>query len=166
MLSLLTCLLDDRIPKNLPYFYQLVSLAGYGQLLISKHFISFFTEYMRFWYSFFFLGVALINIAGLGAYFAFVQKRMNLAKLWSGAVAFPTIVISMFFVSSYTIYHEANLPILTLQIGMVASIFVMGLGVFLFLKREIRQSIEDIFKQKRWVKNGKQEHTQTRKTRW
>ncbi|TET19556.1 hypothetical protein E3J74_06685 [Candidatus Bathyarchaeota archaeon] len=36
MLSLLTCLLDDRLPKAIPYIYQIAALMGYGHLLISR----------------------------------------------------------------------------------------------------------------------------------
>lgn len=143
MQGLLCFLLDDRVPKILPYGYQIAALAGYGHLMVSRQFFLVFTEYMRFWYSFLYLVVSLASIAGLNIYFLFVTKRTTLAKVWFGAATFPTTLISIFFVSNYSITQEATLPLLTLQVGMVASIFVLGAGIFLLLKREIRQSIEN-----------------------
>jgi hypothetical protein len=145
MLSLLSCLLDERVPKGLPYIYQIGALAGFGHLLISNHFFLIFGEYMRFWYCFLFLLVALANVVGINIYFVFVKKRITVAKLLSAAVTFPTIVMSMFFISNYSVTQGATFPLLTLQISMVASIFIMGISIFLLLKREIRQSIEDLF---------------------
>jgi hypothetical protein len=70
MLSLLTCLLDERMPKALPYIYQLAALAGYGHLLISKNFLTIFGDYMRFWYCFIYLLACLANIVAVNIYFA------------------------------------------------------------------------------------------------
>ena len=133
MLSLLSCLLDDRLPKAIPYIYQIAALAGYGHLLISKEFFVIFGEYMRFWYSFMYLGVALSNIVAVNIYFAVAKRRWTLAKIWSGSVTFPTIVVSMFFVSNYTFVQGVAVPLLTLQIGLVVSAVVMGVSIFLLL---------------------------------
>ncbi|MDH5782729.1 MAG: hypothetical protein OEZ35_03585, partial [Candidatus Bathyarchaeota archaeon] len=46
-ISLLTCLLDKYFPGSIPYMYQLAALTGFGQLLISKEFLSVFGNYMR-----------------------------------------------------------------------------------------------------------------------
>jgi len=136
MLSLLSCLLDDRLPKAIPYVYQIAALVGYGHLLISKEFFVIFGEYMRFWYCFIYLLVALSNIVAVNVYLAVARGQWSLAKIWSGAVTFPTVVISMFFVSNYTFVQEATLPLLTLQVGLVVSALVMGLSICLLLSPE------------------------------
>ena len=136
--------MDDRLPKTVPYIYQIAALVGYGHLLISKDFFGVFGEYMRFWYCFIYLLVALSNIIAVNIYFAIAKRQWTLAKLWSGAVTFPTVVISMFFVSNYTFVQAATLPLLTLQIGLVLAVLVMGISVFLFLSPEIRRSMKKI----------------------
>ncbi len=141
MLSLLSCLLDDRLPKAIPYIYQIAALVGYGHLLISKEFFVIFGEYMRFWYCFIYLLVALSNIVAVNIYFAVAKRQWSLAKIWSGSVTFPTILISMFFVSNYTFVQEATLPLLTLQIGLVVSAVVMGLSIFLLLSPEAMRNV-------------------------
>jgi len=135
MLSLLTCLLDDRMPKALPYIYQIAALAGYGHLLISKNFFTVFGDYMRFWYCFIYLLVSLANIVAVNIYFAAVKKQWTLAKVWSGAVSFPTILISIFFVSNYSYLHGVPFP-LFLQIALVVSAIIMGTSVAIFLSPE------------------------------
>jgi len=145
-LSLLSCLLDDRVPKALPYIYQIAALVGYGHLLISKEFFVIFGEYMRFWYCFIYLIVALSNVVAVNVYFAVARGQWSLAKVWSGAVTFPTVVISMFFVSNYAFVQEATLPLLTLQIGLVVSALVMGVSICLLLSPE---AIKNVFRRER-----------------
>ena len=145
MLSLLSCLLDDRLPKAIPYIYQIAALVGYGHLLISKEFFVIFGEYMRFWYCFIYLLVALSNIVAVNIYFAVAKRQWSLAKIWSGAVTFPTVVVSMFFVSNYTFVQEGTLPLLTLQIGLVVSAVIMGISICLLLSPE---AMRNVFKRK------------------
>jgi len=137
--------LDDRVPKAIPYIYQIAALVGYGHLLISKEFFVIFGEYMRFWYCFIYLIVGLANIVAINIYFAVVRRQWTLAKIWSGAVTFPTVVISTFFVSNYTSIQQATLPLLTLQIGMVVSAVVMGISICLLLSPE---AMRNVFKRK------------------
>lgn len=136
MLSLLTCLLDDRLPKAIPYMYQIAAFIGFVHLLISREFMAMFGEYMRFWYCFIYLLVALANIVAVNIYFAVVKKQWDLAKVWSGAVTFPTILVSVFFVSNYGYTSGTAFPLLFLQIGLVVSAIVMGISMCIFLSPE------------------------------
>lgn len=136
MLSLLTTLLDDRMPKALPYIYQMAALVGFGHLLISKNFFTVFGEYMRFWYNFIFLLVALANIVAVNVYFGLVNKQWTIAKFWSGAVTFPAILISIFFVANYGFLQGMSFP-LFLQIALVLSAIIMGTSVAIFLSPEV-----------------------------
>jgi hypothetical protein len=136
MLSLLTTLLDDRMPKALPYIYQLAALVGFGHLLISKNFFTVFGEYMRFWYNFIFLLVALANIVAVNVYFGVVNKQWTIAKFWSGAVTFPAILISIFFVANYGYLQGMSFP-LFLQVALVLSAIIMGTSVAIFLSPEV-----------------------------
>jgi len=137
LLSLLTCLLEERFPKVVPYIYQIAALIGFGHLLVSREFFSLFGEYMRFWYNFFYLLVALGNVIALNLYLAVEKKMWALAKAWSGAVTFPITVISLFFVSNYSYVQGAAFPILMLQIGLVLSAIVMGVSVSIFLSPDL-----------------------------
>lgn len=136
MLSLLATLLDDRMPKALPYIYQIAALVGFGHLLVSKNFFTVFGEYMRFWYNFIFLLVALANIVAVNVYFGVVNKQWTIAKFWSGAVTFPAIVISIFFVANYGYLQGMSFP-LFLQIALVLSAIIMGTSVAIFLSPEV-----------------------------
>ena len=135
LLSLLTCLLEERFPKAIPYVYQIAALAGFGHLLVSKEFLTTFSEYMRFWYSFFYLIVALANIIAINVYLGVSKKLWTLSKAWSGAVTFPTIAISVFFATNYGYAQGAQFPLLLLQVGLVASLLVMGLSISALLLR-------------------------------
>jgi len=141
LLSLLTCLLEDRFPKVVPYIYQIAALIGFGHLLVSREFLSLFGEYMRFWYNFFFLFVALSNIVALNLYLAVERKSWALAKAWSGAVTFPITMIAVFFVSNYSYLQGVEFPILILQIGLVVSAVVMGVSISLFLSPELFEKL-------------------------
>ncbi len=137
LLSLLTCLLEERFPKSIPYVYQMAALIGFGHLLVSKDFLTVFGLYMRFWYNFFYLMVALANIVAINVYFAVIKKNWMFAKVWSGAVTFPTIFISIFFVSNYSDTAGSGFPLLLLQIGLVVALVVMGVSVSIFLSPDL-----------------------------
>lgn len=69
LLSLLTCLLEDRFPKAVPYVYQIAAIMGFGHLVVSRMFLTVF-DYMRFWYNLFYLAVALVNVVAVNLYLA------------------------------------------------------------------------------------------------
>ena len=137
LLSLLSCILEDRFPKALPYVYQIAALIGFGHLLVSREFLVIFGEYMRFWYNFFYLLVALGNIVAVNLYLAVEKKMWALAKAWSGAVTFPLTLISVFFVSNYSYLQGAEFPTLILQVGLVISAVLMGVSVSIFLSPDL-----------------------------
>jgi len=137
LLSLLTCLLEDKFPKALPYVFQVAAVIGFGHLMISKEFLGVFGEYMRFWYCFFYLLVALINIVAINVRFATSQKAWILAKAWAGTVTFPTIMISVFFVSNYGYVSSAEFPLLLLQVGLVIAAVMIGVSAVIFLSPDI-----------------------------
>jgi hypothetical protein len=141
LLSLLTCLLESRFPKVVPYIYQIAALIGFGHLLVSREFLLVFGEYMRFWYNFFYLLVALANIVALNLYLAVEKKEWELAKAWSGAVTFPLTLIAVFFVSNYSYLQGAEFPMLILQVGFVISAIVMGVSISLFLSPDLLSKV-------------------------
>ncbi len=137
LLSLLTCLLEDRFPKALPYVFQIAAVIGFGHLMISKEFLIIFGEYMRFWYCFFYLLVALINVLAINVHFATSQKMWLLAKAWAGTITFPSIMISVFFVSNYGYVSSVEFPLLLLQVGLVISAIMIGVCAAFFLNPDL-----------------------------
>jgi len=137
LLSLLTCLLESKFPKTLPYIFQVAAVIGFGHLMISKEFLAIFGEYMRFWYCFFYLLVALINIVAINVHLATSQKMWILAKAWAGTITFPSIMISVFFVSNYGYVSSAEFPLLLLQVGLVISAVMIGVSAALFLNPDL-----------------------------
>jgi hypothetical protein len=142
MLSLLTCLLEERFPKAVPYIFQIAALIGFGHLLVSREFLALFGEDMRFWYSFFYLLIALGNIIAINLYLAVEKKLWALAKVWSGVVTFPIIVVSVFFVSNYSYLQDAAFPTLILQLGLVLSATVTGASISILLSPDLLNKIK------------------------
>jgi len=143
-MSLLTCLLDRYVPKAVPYVYQIVALAGFGHLLISKNFLTIFGEYMRFWYCFFYLLVALANVVAINIYLAASRKLWNLAKTFAGAVTVPATLTVAFFLSNYVgqaAYPLVSLPQIPLEFSYLAivtfdvAVIAIGLSAFFSLRR-------------------------------
>jgi len=140
-ISLLTCLLDRHFPWQLPYVYQLAALAGFGQLLVSKEFMVFFGEYMRFWYSLLYLTVALANIVAVNLYLGIMKKLLNYAKVFTFTVTFPALILTAFFLSNYAevavhpLVMVPQTPWEVTFIGIVAfDTLVVGLGTYVFFK--------------------------------
>jgi hypothetical protein len=139
--SLLTCLLDRHFPWPLPYLYQLAGLIGFGQLLVSREFMTFFDEYMRFWYAFLYLIVALANIVAVNAYLGIVKKLLNYAKAIMLTVTFPALSLTAFFLANYAqvaVHPLVMVPQISWEttfIGIVAfDTFVVGIGTYVFFK--------------------------------
>ena len=139
-ISLLTCLLDKHFPGATSYIYQAAALAGFGHLLVSREFMSIFGDYMRFWYCLIYLVVALANVVVVNIYLATPKKLWKLAKIFFGAVTFPTILVSTFFVYGYANGTMMSLPLFPqipmgfLYVALVVYTIVLGGGIFVSLK--------------------------------
>jgi hypothetical protein len=147
-ISLLTCIFDRYFPDKLAYLYQLVALAGFGQLLVTRGFMSSFADYMRFWYSFIYLAISVVNIAILNAYLLFYKKAKTIGKIFSIVATAPTLIISIMFLSNYAI--EASHPIVALpQVPltlMFISVFafdtlVVSVGVYALIRPKLWQLV-------------------------
>jgi len=140
-ISLLTCLLDKHFPWQLPYLYQVGALVGFGNLLASKEFMTLFGEYMRFWYSFMYLVIALGNIIAINAYIGITKKLLNYAKVLMLTMTFPALAISALFLANYAeiaVHPLLMFPQMSWEatfIGVVAfDTFVVGFGTYVFFK--------------------------------
>lgn len=141
LLSLLTCLLEERFPKPIPYVYQMAAIMGFGHLLVSRMFLTVFDEYMRFWYNLFYLAVALANVVAINLYLAISKKRWTLAKVWSSAVTFPTVFISMIFVYNYSYAQGATFPLVMLQLILALFVVILGISVSVLLSPRLSQKL-------------------------
>lgn len=138
-ISLLTCLLDKHFPGATSYIYQAAALAGFGHLLVSREFMPIFGDYMRFWYCFIYLIVALANVVVVNVYLATLKKLWNLAKIFFGAITFPTFLVSTFFVYGYangmmSLPLFPQIPMGFLYVALSVCAIVLGIGIFVSLK--------------------------------
>jgi hypothetical protein len=140
LLSLLTCLLEERFPKALPYVYQIAGIMGFGHLAVSRVFFTVFDEPTRFWYNSFYLGVALTNIVAVNLYLAVWKKSWNMAKAWSAAVTFPSIFLSIILAYSYCYSQEATMPPYFLPLVLALSVGILGTAVAFLLKMRIQET--------------------------
>jgi hypothetical protein len=139
--SLLSCLLDKHFPWQLPYLYQVASLAGFGQLIVAKAFMVTFGDYTRFWFSLFYVIIALANIVAINVYLGVIKKMISYAKVFMFTVSFPSFAVVSFFLASYSAGVSQPMLIFpqvsweTTFIGIVAfDTFVVGFGTYLFFK--------------------------------
>lgn len=150
LLSLLTCLLDDRFPKAIPYIYQIAAVYGFGHLLISRNFLDMFGEYTRFWYSFMYLVIALANIVAVNIYFAVLKRQNTIAKIWSGAITFPSILITIYFLVQYS-SMQTTMPSLILQTSLLISACAIGISLSIFATRARWGIIQKLLHKKKEV---------------
>jgi len=121
-ISLLSCLLDKHLPWQLPYLYQVGSLAGFGQLIVAKEFMAMFGDYTRFWFSILYLTIALANIIAINVYLGIIKKMLNYAKTFMLTVSFPSFAIAAFFLTSYSAGMEHPIAIFPQVSGSGAAI--------------------------------------------
>ena len=143
--SLITAVFDKHFPDKLSYLYQLIALAGFGQLLVTKEFMATFADYMRFWYSFIYLAIAASNITALNIYLYVHKQARTLGKLFAGFATAPTLILSSMFLYNYAV--EAPHAIITLpQIPLE----LMFLSIFAFDTLVVGVSIYALVKPKWW----------------
>jgi hypothetical protein len=131
LLSLLTCLLDERFPKAIPYVYQVAALAGFGHLILSKDFLITFGENTRFWCCFFFLIVALANIVAVNVYLGVMKNLLNYARVFMVTVTFPALSLTVLFLFNY-VETTVNPPMMVPQLpGQEVLITIVALGTFM-----------------------------------
>jgi len=134
-ISLISCLLDSRFPKAIPYIYQVAALFGFAQLLVSKEFIAIFGDYMRFWYSLIYLVIALGNVIAVNVHLAFQKELWRLARFFLGIITFPIVLVSIFFVLDYansmtpSVLLFPHLPLETISLVLVVCGVFLGIGV-------------------------------------
>ena len=94
-----------------------------------------FGDQARFWYSTFYLAVSLGNVIAANLYVGVSKGQWALAKVFFGAVTFPTVLACSFFVSGYITSVSPDLsfpaiPMVFLYTALAASTAVLGIGVF------------------------------------
>lgn len=114
---------------------------GFGHLVVSRIFLTVFGEYMRFWYNLFYLAVALANIVAVNLYLAISKKMWTLAKVWSSAVTFPTVFISIFFVYNYSYIQGATFPLSMLHLVLLLSVVILGISFSVLLSPELFEKL-------------------------
>lgn len=152
-ISLITCLLEKRFPKVVPYIYQFAALFGFAQLLVSKEFMVVFGDYMRFWYSLIYLVIALGNIIAVNVYLAIQKGLLKLAQFFLGTITFPITLVSIFFVLDYansmapSVLLFPRLPLDTISLVLVACGVFLGISIAVSLrsksKKKMRSTEDD-----------------------
>lgn len=107
VLSIVTVLFDSSFPWAVPYFFQLLSLAGTGHMYVNLVFREMFTLESRFWYSFFYLDAMILSAFAITAYLLFVKKSYAKGLMFSGAYTLPAASFGVYLMTFYDEYETA-----------------------------------------------------------
>ena len=158
VLSIITVLFDSSFPLAVPYFFQILSIAGTGHMYLSQFFDEMFTLESRFWYSFFYLGAMMLSAFAMSAFLLFVKKSYAKGLMFFGSFSLPAACFGVYLMTFYDNYQTTPV-ILRLVNGnwLIASLLISMLiliqGTKLFLdsdprlsqyKININQSIKDL----------------------
>jgi len=108
VLSIVTCLYDSHFPIAVPYFFQLLSIAGTGHLYVSRVFEGMFTVESRFWYSVFYLGAFLASSFAVSAYLFLVKRSAAKGLMFFGGYTFPSTVLGAYIITVFR--NELPIP--------------------------------------------------------
>ena len=108
VLSIITCLFDSHFPVAVPYFFQLLAIAGTGHMYLSRVFEGMFTVESRFWYSIFYLGAYLASSFAVSAYLFLVKRSSSKGLMFFGGCTFPTTVFGGYIISVFK--NELPIP--------------------------------------------------------
>jgi hypothetical protein len=132
-LNLLTYFGEDRFPRKLPYIYQVAASSGLLFLVVNRFVLPELGEPTRLWYCFGYLIAVLANTVGTNIYLAVPKRQYKISRKWSGAVTFPSILISTYFVAQYGLTQTSLVPSIV-QITVMASCVVIATcaGILVF----------------------------------
>ena len=158
VLSIVTVMFDNSFPLAVPYFFQLLSIAGTGHMYVSQVFKDIFSLESRFWYSFFYLGAMMLSGFAMSAYLLFVKKSYAKGLMFFGSFSLPAVSFGVYLMTFYDNYQttpfilrlvNGNWLIVSLLISML--ILIQGTKLFLDsdprlskYKLNIKQSIKDL----------------------
>jgi hypothetical protein len=108
VLSIVTCLFDSHFPVAVPYFFQLLAIAGTGHMYLSRVFEEMFTVESRFWYSIFYLGAYLASSFAVSAYLFLIKKSAPKGLMFFGGCTFPSTVFGGYIISVFK--NELPIP--------------------------------------------------------
>lgn len=159
VLSIVTVLFDSSFPLAVPYFFQLLSIAGTGHMYVSQVFDEMFNLESRFWYSFFYLDAMILSAFAISAYLLFVKKSYAKGMMFSGGFTIPAASFGVFLMTFYDNYQTT--PVILRFVNgnwLIAAIVLSGLifikGAMLFIdstprlnhrRFSIREILRDIF---------------------
>ncbi len=146
-MSLLSALLDNELPSTLQYLFQGAAVIGLGQLFINQGYVNTGVfgqtpaDTTRFWISIVYLGASLANVVGLNLYIGFVRRRITLATTFSGTVTVPTVMTSLFFVTSFVgSGGDVSFGLSAIAI-LGVSLALSGLSIFGFIRQAARHLV-------------------------
>ena len=108
VLSIVTCLFDSHFPVAVPYFFQLLAIAGTGHMYLSRVFEGMFTVESRFWYSIFYLGAYLASSFAVSAYLFLIKRSAPKGLMFFGGCTFPSTVFGGYIISVFK--NELPIP--------------------------------------------------------
>ena len=138
VLSIITVLFDSNFPLAVPYFFQLLSIAGTGHIYVSRVFDEMFTLDSRFWYSFFYLDAMILCAFAMSAYLMFLKKSMSKGLMFLGGFSLPSACFGFYIVSFYNDYPSVPRIFSVLNgnwigVMMLASLMILIKGTKLFI---------------------------------
>jgi hypothetical protein len=153
VLSIVTCLFDSHFPVAVPYFFQLLAIAGTGHMYLSRVFEEMFTVESRFWYSIFYLGAYLASSFAVSAYLFLIKRSAAKGLMFFGGCTFPSTVFGGYIISVFK--NELPIPWFLssdfasgwMSILLLFSFMLLFAGVAMFFDpdqrslRSFRQSI-------------------------
>ena len=129
VLSIVTCLFDSHFPVAVPYFFQLLAIAGTGHMYLSRVFEGMFTVESRFWYSIFYLGAYLASSFAVSAYLFLIKRSAPKGLMFFGGCTFPSTVFGGYIISVF----KNELPIPWFLSSDFASSWMSVLLLFSFI---------------------------------
>jgi hypothetical protein len=170
VLSIITVMFDSSFPLAVPYFFQILSIAGTGHMYLSQFFDEMFTLESRFWYSFFYLGAMILSGFAMSAFLLFVKKSYAKGLMFFGSFSLPAASFGVYLMTFYDNYQTTPIILrlfngnwLVALLTLSMSIFLSGTKLFLDsdprlsqYKINIKQSIKDLIDEEEIVEEDQQ----------
>jgi hypothetical protein len=146
VLSIITCLFDSHFPLAVPYFFQLMSIAGTGHMWVSRVFDNMFTVESRFWYSAFYMGAFIASSFAVSAYLFLAKRSTAKGLMFLGGYTFPSTVFGAYIITVFKNelpipwFLRSDIVVIMMPVLFLLSFAILSAGVAMFATPDLDTS--------------------------
>ncbi|QQG48111.1 MAG: hypothetical protein HY247_04960 [archaeon] len=130
--SVLTVMLDKRLPDAVPYVLEIASFIGFAELWVGPTIIGGIPPELQFYYSFVYCMISVLSVIAVNVYLLLVRGSILPGLLTAAFATIPSVFVSLSLASYFVNSVQVPLPWLpVVDVEWVPALSVLGIVILL-----------------------------------